>query len=71
MNATARLIRVGMSSCLLGETVRYDGGQNPPIEEEGRLWSRGTLVAFHTAHKLLLMAHSVDAYQRLGRFVGR
>jgi uncharacterized protein YbgA (DUF1722 family)/uncharacterized protein YbbK (DUF523 family) len=70
---------------------------NLPIEEEGRLsdprlrenfvervfaygrlrdlfgerWSLGTLVAFHTAHKLLLMAHSVDAYQRLGQFVGR
>ena len=68
-----------------------------PVEEEGRLsdpvlrenfvervfaywrlrdlfrgrWDVGTLVAFHTAHKLILMAHSPDAYQRLGRLVAR
>ncbi|MDP3936846.1 MAG: DUF523 and DUF1722 domain-containing protein [Deltaproteobacteria bacterium] len=29
----------------------------------------GRLVAFHTAHKLLLMAHSPDHYRRLGRLV--
>ena len=66
-----------------------------PVEEEGRLsdprlrenfiervfaysrlrnlfrskWNVGALVAFHTAHKLILMAHSPDAYQRLGRLV--
>ena len=66
-----------------------------PVEEEGRLsdprlrenfvervfaysrlrtlfhskWTIGALVAFHTAHKLILMAHSIDAYQRLGRLV--
>ena len=66
-----------------------------PIEEEGRLqdarlrenfiervfayrrlqmlfrprWTIGGLVAFHTAHKLTLMAHSVAAYQQLGRLV--
>lgn len=66
-----------------------------PVEEEGRLvdprlrenfvervfayqrlrdhfdgrWTTGTLVQFHTAHKLLLMAHSVKAYQELGRMV--
>lgn len=66
-----------------------------PVEEEGRLndpalrenfierifayrrlrslfagrWSRGRLVAFHTAHKLQLMAHSTQAYQALGRLV--
>jgi len=66
-----------------------------PVEEEGRLsdprlrenfvervfaysrlrnlfrstWSAGALVAFHTAHKLILMAHSPEAYQRLGRLV--
>jgi uncharacterized protein YbgA (DUF1722 family)/uncharacterized protein YbbK (DUF523 family) len=66
-----------------------------PVEEEGRLgdpklrenfvqrvfayhhlraffagrWSVGTLVAFHTAHKLLLMAHSPEAYASLGRLV--
>ena len=29
----------------------------------------GDLVAFHTAHKLLLLAHSPEAYRRLGRLV--
>ncbi len=66
-----------------------------PIEEEGRLtdpvlrenfierlfayrrlkslfetrWSIGALVAFHTAHKMSLLAHSTTAYQALGRLV--
>lgn len=66
-----------------------------PVEEEGRLsdprlrenfvervfaywrlrglfrgrWSLGALVAFHTAHKLILMAHSTGAYRELGRIV--
>jgi uncharacterized protein YbgA (DUF1722 family)/uncharacterized protein YbbK (DUF523 family) len=66
-----------------------------PVEEEGRLadprlrdnfvervfaywrlqrmfagrWTVGDLVRFHTAHKLLLLAHSPDGYQRLGRLV--
>jgi uncharacterized protein YbgA (DUF1722 family)/uncharacterized protein YbbK (DUF523 family) len=66
-----------------------------PVEEEGRLgdarlrenfvervfayrrlrdlftghWRVGDLVRFHTAHKLQLMAHSPDAYRRLGRLV--
>jgi len=64
-----------------------------PVEEEGRLsnpglrenfiervfaysrvrslfagdWTLDALVRFHTAHKLMLMAHSPDAYRRLGR----
>lgn len=68
---------------------------NLPVEEEGRLtnphlrenfiervfayrrlrtlfagrWKLGNLVAFHTAHKLLLMAHSPRAYGNLGRLV--
>ncbi|HUA33761.1 MAG TPA: DUF523 and DUF1722 domain-containing protein [Candidatus Binataceae bacterium] len=68
---------------------------NLPIEEEGRLneprlrenfierifayrrlrsffasrWTLGGLVGFHTAHKLVLMAHSPQAYSELGRFV--
>jgi uncharacterized protein YbgA (DUF1722 family)/uncharacterized protein YbbK (DUF523 family) len=68
-----------------------------PVEEEGRLsdprlrenfvervfaywrlrgllddrWNLGALVRFHTAHKLILMAHSPEAYQRLGRLVAR
>jgi uncharacterized protein YbgA (DUF1722 family) len=32
-------------------------------------WKVGDLVAFQTAHKLLLMAHSPQAYQSLGRLV--
>jgi uncharacterized protein YbgA (DUF1722 family)/uncharacterized protein YbbK (DUF523 family) len=32
-------------------------------------WKLGELVAFHTAHKLLLMAHSPQAYASLGRLV--
>jgi uncharacterized protein YbgA (DUF1722 family)/uncharacterized protein YbbK (DUF523 family) len=35
---------------------------------EGR-FSLGRLVAFHTAHKLQLLAHSPDAYRALGRLV--
>jgi uncharacterized protein YbgA (DUF1722 family)/uncharacterized protein YbbK (DUF523 family) len=66
-----------------------------PIEEEGRLadpvlrenfierifaydslrtlfegrWTVGDVVAFHTAHKLSLLAHSTTAYVELGRLV--
>ena len=66
-----------------------------PVEEEGRLadprlrdnfiervfaywrlrnlligrWTAGDLVRFHTAHKLLLLAHSPQAYRRLGQLV--
>ena len=66
-----------------------------PVEEEGRLcdpplrenfverifayrrmrdlfhgrWTAGAVVAFHTAHKLQLMAHSPVAYRELGRLV--
>ena len=67
-----------------------------PVEEEGRLndpalrenfierafcrnrWrvlvarglTRGRLVEFHTAHKLLIRAHNESAYRRLGKLVG-
>jgi uncharacterized protein YbgA (DUF1722 family)/uncharacterized protein YbbK (DUF523 family) len=70
---------------------------NLPVEEEGRLsdphlrdnfvervfaysrlralfsgkWNAGTLVRFHRAHKLILMAHSPEVYQRLGGLVAR
>ncbi len=66
-----------------------------PVEEEGRLndaqlrenwiervfayrrlrslfesrWTLGELVAFHAAHKLQLLAHSTEAYRKLGRVV--
>jgi uncharacterized protein YbgA (DUF1722 family)/uncharacterized protein YbbK (DUF523 family) len=68
-----------------------------PVEEEGRLsdprlrenfvervfayrrlkdlfggrWSVGALIRFHTAHKLILLAHSTAAYGELGRVVAR
>lgn len=68
-----------------------------PVEEEGRLsdpvlrenfiervfayrrlcdlfvprWTPGALVAFHTAHKMSLLAHSTTAYNELGRLVAR
>jgi uncharacterized protein YbgA (DUF1722 family) len=32
-------------------------------------WTNGRVVAFHTAHKLQLMAHSTEAYRQLGRLV--
>ena len=32
-------------------------------------WSLGDVVRFHTVHKLTLMAHRHEAYQRLGRLV--
>jgi uncharacterized protein YbgA (DUF1722 family)/uncharacterized protein YbbK (DUF523 family) len=32
-------------------------------------WTLGGLVRFHTAHKLVLMAHSPKDYRELGRFV--
>lgn len=70
---------------------------NLPVEEEGRLndpplrenfvervfayrrvrslfggrWTLGDLVAFHTAHKLQLMAHSPKVYEQLGRLVAQ
>ena len=32
-------------------------------------WTNGSVVRFHTAHKMALLAHSTTAYQRLGRLV--
>ncbi len=37
----------------------------------GRGRSRGALVAFHTDHKLLLLAHGRTAYAEMGRLVAR
>ena len=34
-------------------------------------WTVGELVAFHTAHKLVLLAHSTAAYTALGRLVAQ
>ena len=73
-----------------------EGWPGLPVEEEGRLndphlrenfiervfarnrWralvrgglSRGRLVEFHTAHKLLLRSHQEEGYRELGRLVG-
>jgi uncharacterized protein YbgA (DUF1722 family)/uncharacterized protein YbbK (DUF523 family) len=72
-----------------------DSHPNLPVEDEGRLndaqlrenfiervfayrrlrdlfrgrWTRGQLVAFHTAHKLQLMAHALEPYRELGALV--
>ncbi len=72
-----------------------DAFPNLPVEDEGRLndaklrenfiervfayrrlrdlfrgrWTNGQLVAFHTAHKLQLMAHALEPYRALGRLV--
>jgi uncharacterized protein YbgA (DUF1722 family) len=35
---------------------------------QGR-WTMGDLVAFHTAHKLAVLAHTTEGYRRLGRLV--
>src|SRR6476469_4932738 len=35
---------------------------------DGR-WTLKALIAFHTAHKMALLAHSTTAYQDLGRLV--
>lgn len=48
----------------------------PPAAAQGGAartgtWTVGTLVAFHTAHKMSLLAHSTTAYQELGRLVAR
>jgi len=76
-------------------TILLEHFPNLPVEEEGRLndptlrenfiervfayqrvraffaerWTVGQLVAFHTAHKLQIMAHSPAAYTDLGRLV--
>ena len=34
-------------------------------------WSLGALIAFHTAHKIALLAHSTTRYNELGRLVAR
>jgi uncharacterized protein YbgA (DUF1722 family)/uncharacterized protein YbbK (DUF523 family) len=37
----------------------------------GQRWTVGSLVAFHTDQKLLLMAHSPKAYREIGQLVAR
>jgi uncharacterized protein YbgA (DUF1722 family) len=48
---------------LLGTVVRHPVTAGEPV-------TRGALVAFHTAHKLTLLAHSPAAYRALGARVG-
>jgi uncharacterized protein YbgA (DUF1722 family)/uncharacterized protein YbbK (DUF523 family) len=89
-NAVPTKIGTGLFAAALAERL-----PELPLEEEGRLndsrlrdnfvervfayrrltsffsarWTVGGLVAFHTAHKLQLMAHSPKAYRELGRLV--
>jgi uncharacterized protein YbgA (DUF1722 family)/uncharacterized protein YbbK (DUF523 family) len=110
------LLKKDSPSCGMERVKVYDAGAIPqrsgrglfaealrtrlpflPIEEEGRLsdprlrdnfvervfayrrlrdlfasrWTAGALVRFHTAHKLTLMAHSIQAYRTLGQLVAR
>jgi len=91
-NAHAAPSRSGQGLFAAALCARYP---HLPVEEEGRLsdarlrenfvervfayrrlrelftgrWTVGSLVRFHTAHKLTLMAHSVVAYRELGRLV--
>lgn len=34
-------------------------------------WTLAGMVGFHTSHKFTLLSHSPEAYQRLGRLIGR
>jgi uncharacterized protein YbgA (DUF1722 family)/uncharacterized protein YbbK (DUF523 family) len=108
------ILKKDSPSCGMERVKVYDGGGAPtrtgrgmfaaaliarcpllPVEEEGRLsdprlrdnfiervfayrrlrdlfagrWTPGTLVQFHTAHKLTLLAHSPETYRALGRLV--
>jgi len=89
-NAPGRRIGVGLFAQAL--LARFP---HLPVEDEGRLtdprlrdnfiervfayrrlrdlfasrWTAGDLVRFHTAHKLVLLAHSTVAYTALGRLV--
>jgi uncharacterized protein YbgA (DUF1722 family) len=69
---THERIRPGISACLLGEPLLVE----ERIVAHQRLtalfaggWTMGSVVRFHTAYKLTLMAHMPAAYQRLGRLV--
>jgi uncharacterized protein YbgA (DUF1722 family) len=33
-------------------------------------WTLGALIAFHTAHKMALLAHATEGYRALGRLLG-
>lgn len=50
--------------------VRLYAGRRLKGLFEGR-WTRGDVIDFHSAEKLLLLAHDPDAYRDLGRLVAR
>jgi hypothetical protein len=69
--------RVGVSSCLLGEEVRFNGGHKrfrfERVFAASRLrwflsgdWEARDLVAFHARHKLQLLAHDPARHRRRG-----
>ena len=113
-NLSGYVLKKNSPSCGLERVKVYDRAEAPsasgrgmfadalvsrfpllPVEEEGRLsnpelrenfiervfayhrlrtlfrgtWTAASVIEFHTAHKLLLMAHSVEGYRRLGRLV--
>ena len=69
-DAGGRPIRVGNSACLLGDNFvervfAYRRMRRLFVER----WTVGDVVRFHTAHKLLLLAHAPEAYRQLGLLV--
>jgi uncharacterized protein YbgA (DUF1722 family) len=70
---------LGISACLLGEKVRFDGGHKLDRFITEKRWrdtlalgfKPGHLVDFHTRHKLLTMSHSPKHYELLGKLVAQ
>lgn len=77
-------IRIGISACLLGQQVRYDGGHKRDafltdvlgsyvewvsvcLFDSG--WTPADLGRFHSAHEMLLLAHSPPGCRELGGLV--
>ena len=69
MGDVERPIRIGVSSCLRDNFVERVFAYHRLRWFFDRRWTVGGLVAFHTAHKLELMAHPPAAYAALGRLV--
>lgn len=66
MGTLEKQIKLGISACLLGERVRYDGGHKL---DRFLVHTLGRLVDFHSRHKLLLLSHSVELYRQMGKLV--
>jgi uncharacterized protein YbgA (DUF1722 family) len=72
-------VRIGISSCLLGERVRFDGGHKRDascvfsykrwLDFGTRRPTRAAVMPFHARHKFLLMAHSQAGVRTLGNLV--